>query len=118
MINGLLLNGQKAEETMASCPSCHLRLPLHTTFAGGPLVCPHCQSELDATKHWWRSALPIVGGLAAWKGARDLLVEMSGASRLSGFLGGLAVYLAVYALLYLALVRYRLKEPPLSIRPR
>ena len=60
----------------------------------------------------------MVGGLAAWEGARDLLVEMSGASRLSGFLGGLAVYLAVYVLLYLALVRYRLKEPPLSIRPR
>jgi hypothetical protein len=60
----------------------------------------------------------MVGGLSAWEGARNLLVEMSGASRLSAFLGGLAVYLAVYALLYLALVRYRLKEPPLSIRPR
>jgi len=60
----------------------------------------------------------MVGGLSAWEGARNLLVEMRGASRLSAFLGGLAVYLAVYVLLHLALVRYRLKEPPLSIRPR
>jgi hypothetical protein len=103
---------------MASCPSCHLGLPLRTTFAGGPLVCPHCHSELDASKHWWQSAVPMVGALAAWEGARNLLVEMTGASRLSGFLGGLAVYFAVYVLLHLALVRYRLKEPPLSIRSR
>ena len=60
----------------------------------------------------------MVGGLTAWEGARNLLVEMTGASRLSGFLGGLAAYLAVYVLLHLTLVSYRLKEPPLSIRPR
>ena len=108
----LWMSGEMVRMLMPECPSCHSRLPLSEVFGAGGVICPRCHSEL--ARHGWTTGLPVLlciwtqNGVAYLVGHLGLsLAVVLTASGFSGLVAG--------ALAHVLLVRYRLKQPPLSI---
>jgi hypothetical protein len=97
---------------MPRCPSCHSRLPFSEVFASTPMTCPSCYRELQPQR--WVVAVTTL--LVIWTvQAVSYFAEHLGFNLAVRLTVSTVCGLAAGALVHVLLVRYRLKDPPLSI---
>ena len=102
----------KAKELMPRCPSCHNRLPLSEVFGASSVACPGCHRELKPQR--WVVFVTVLLVIWTVQGV-GYLTESSGLNLAVRLMVSTVCGLAAGALVYVLLVRYRLKDPPLSI---
>ena len=108
------MHGDKAKMLMPQCPSCHSRLPLSEVFAASSVACPRCHRELKPQR--W--VVLVTTLLVIWTGQGVSYLAERWEFNLAVRLTACTVCgLAAGALGYVLLVRYRLKDPLLSILP-
>jgi hypothetical protein len=91
---------------MPHCPSCHGRLPLREVFAGGGIVCPNCNSELEPLG-WLSFIMVIIAMLGVQVGVHAAQgLGLNFPAQLA--IGGIASCL-LGSVVYVFLVRYRIK---------
>jgi hypothetical protein len=99
---------------MPRCPSCHSRLPLSEVFAASSVVCPRCHHELNPQR--WTVLVTTLLVIGTVQGV-SYLAERSEFNLTVRLLLSTICGLAAGALAHVLLVRYRLKDPLLSILP-
>ena len=110
--NLLRCMADKAKMLMPQCPSCHSRLPLSEVFATSSVACPRCHRELKPQR--W--VVVVTTLLVIWtvQGV-SYLAERSEFNLAVRLTVSTVCGLAAGALGHVLLVRYRLKDPLLSI---
>jgi len=91
---------------MPKCPSCHSRLPLSKVFFASSMACPRCHRELEPQS--WVALVSVVLLICAGQGVA-YLAERWGFNHAVRFMASVVCSLAAGVLVYLLLVRYRLK---------
>ena len=104
----------KAKMFMPQCPSCHSRLPLSEVFAASSVACPRCHRELKPQR--WVVVVTILLVIWTVQGV-SYIAERSGFNLAVRLMVSTVCGLAAGALGHVLLVRYRLKDPLLSILP-
>jgi predicted Na+-dependent transporter len=104
----------KAKMLMPRCPSCHSRLPFSEVFAASSVACPGCHRELKPQR--WVVVVTTLLVIGIVQGV-SYLAERSGFNLAVRLTVSTACGLAGGALGHVLLVRYRPKDPPLSILP-
>ena len=99
---------------LPKCPSCHAPIPLREVFRFN-VVCPVCNSELVPNR-WcgglWVLVITSYPDLARYLGEH---LGFSPTRIMSTVPVRIACYLAINLLAWMVLIRYRVKDPPLSI---
>jgi RNA polymerase subunit RPABC4/transcription elongation factor Spt4 len=99
---------------LPKCPSCHSHIPLSEVFSFS-VVCPVCHNELVPNR--WSGGLWVLV-ISAWPDlARYLGLHwvVSPAWTVPMVAGSIVGYLAINLLALVVLLRYRVKDSPLSI---
>ena len=101
---------------LPKCPSCHADIPPREVFSFN-VVCPVCNSELVPDR--WCGGLWVLVITSYPDLARYLGIHWGLSSARTGLMvvGNIACLLAINLLAWAVLVRYRVKEPPISILP-
>ena len=92
---------------MPKCPGCQGRLPLTQVLQGHVVICPGCSNELEPKR--WTTLVPLLAALLVIIQGPNVL-KAAGWGRVTALLAALAVGFILWLLLYLWMVRYRLKN--------